>query len=381
MRVKFKHEPDLRIYDSENRPQETYFKPVTLSQGPLTDQEIEEQERQVQRLIRETEMREKVQQQHQIAASTTQSHAPLPLLKDSNINNGSSSGISRRPSNPAGASSGSGNQLSARTSQQPHSNAEIRHEEKEGEERRRRNNNNNAAGRNQPQHASPAAAAAAVTSGGQRRGSNSLHDSMRRSPIQAPASSSGSNAVVDPHGIPAGAVLLHPNSNRDGIRNHRSHSHENQQQSPSSILHQHQQGNQHGIHSSISSGSSTSVGILDAVSGSTGDLSQQSITSSIKTIPASGKIAPVLLLLLLLLTECGIEKWNSISHSPFPCISLQNVNVLSLSSPHLVPLEFQISIMYRSCQSVRVSVSRICITSGEKGLHINTHRQRRGILT
>ena len=55
MRVKFFREPDLRIYDSENRAQETYFNPIIPPALPLTDQEIEEQERQVQRLIQEKE--------------------------------------------------------------------------------------------------------------------------------------------------------------------------------------------------------------------------------------------------------------------------------------------------------------------------------------
>lgn len=65
---RFLVQPDLKIYDSENRAQETYFvPPAGLSQAmhELTDQEIEEQERQVQRLIRQKELQQQERKRHQ----------------------------------------------------------------------------------------------------------------------------------------------------------------------------------------------------------------------------------------------------------------------------------------------------------------------------
>lgn len=259
MVVKFMHEPDLRIYDSENRAQDTYFNPVILSQDPLTDQEIEEQERLVQRLIREKEMGKGLPQQQQHPHSSAPAHA-----KDSNTGN-----ISRRPVAASPIPSGSGNQL-ARNSQQlqQHSNPEISRLKEVGERRRRSNNNaqQKSNSKQQQQHQAsvrgPASLHPIVT----------MHDSMKSTLSQhQPHHQVHLTSPGDAHGNPAGAALLHPNTRTDGIRNHRS------PQQQSSFPTQHQQLTEQEMQSS---------GI--GVTGET-DLSQQSINPSIKTIAASGK--------------------------------------------------------------------------------------------
>lgn len=56
----FHKPPDLRIYDSENRAQETYHWHIAaITSAPLTDEEIEEQERQFQQLIHQKEMEQR----------------------------------------------------------------------------------------------------------------------------------------------------------------------------------------------------------------------------------------------------------------------------------------------------------------------------------
>lgn len=83
--IRFLAEPDLRIYDSENRAQETYFAPPSGDSLPphdLTEEEIEAQEREVQRLMRQKEQQQRQQRKkhHQQEANDLQPKFPVTAV-------------------------------------------------------------------------------------------------------------------------------------------------------------------------------------------------------------------------------------------------------------------------------------------------------------